>query len=183
MLKCAERTELLRLPVKRESWLGGGGDGSGGSWWWWGWELYSRNKEFRSRNNGLKQTLRGHGLFDGMSLVWCLPAFICCLRCLGELETVRTCGCYVKPELHLLLFFFFLFKTGNPNYDPRRIKRDALEGEAGIDSAFYFFYFFPSLIKWSVGISSGVKRWLINFLQSLWCNSPGHGKASHFTRA
>lgn len=29
VLKCAERTELLRLPVKRESWLGS----DGGAWW------------------------------------------------------------------------------------------------------------------------------------------------------
>lgn len=67
VLKCAERTELLRLPVKRESWLGG-----------WRWVmmrggyvggLYSRNKEFLFPNNGLKQTLHGHRLFDGMFLV------------------------------------------------------------------------------------------------------------------
>jgi len=31
VLKCAERTELLRLPVKRESWLGGGDGGAAGA--------------------------------------------------------------------------------------------------------------------------------------------------------
>lgn len=122
--------------VKRESWWWWGC-----SWWWWeGWGLYSRNKEFLSQNNGLKQTLHGRGLFDGMFLVWCLHAYICCLRCLGELQTVRTCGSF---------FFLFLISL------------------------------FP--INWSAGISSGVKRWLINVLQSLWCASPGHLKASHFT--
>lgn len=31
-----------------------------------GGELYFRNKEFLFQNNGLKQTLHGHRLFDGL---------------------------------------------------------------------------------------------------------------------
>lgn len=162
--------------VKRESWWWWGC-----SWWWWeGWGLYSRNKEFLSQNNGLKQTLHGRGLFDGMFLVWCLHAFICCLRCLGELQTVRTCGSYVNYMFWV--FFFSLFKTGHSLHDTRRIKKEEIRNSGSVRQAYtqlFLISLFP--INWSAGISSGVKRWLINVLQSLWCASPGHLKASHFT--
>lgn len=46
-----------------------------------GGELYFRNKEFLFQNNGLKQTLHGHRLFDG--LFFCLMRL--CLFLLFEM--------------------------------------------------------------------------------------------------
>lgn len=150
--------------------MGWGGVGlGGGSWWWWeGWGLYSRNKEFLSENNGLKQTLHGHGLFDGMLLVWCLHAFICCLRCLGELQTLRTCGCYVKPELHVFFFYYFvwgffffsLFETGNSKHDPERIKKEQMKKSAkegwNIHAGFFFFFLY---LRFFFPLSHQLKCW------------------------
>lgn len=70
-------------------------------------------------------------------------------------------------QKYIFPFFFFFFLS----YLRRRVqttfpwgwnKDEELWGrKAGIYIAYFFFL--PSPIEWSVGISSGVKRWLINF--------------------
>lgn len=136
-------------PRRGESWLGGGG-GGGGGWWWEGGNCTPEIKSSSLRTMAWNKPCMATGSLTGMFLVWCLCAFICCLRCLGELQTVRTCGCYVKPELPpppLLPYLRLWVQTKIPGELKKRKKDEELWGrEAGIYIArFYTTLFFLTL--------------------------------------
>lgn len=127
-----------------------------------------RNKAFLSQNNGQTQKRAWP-----QALCRSFDAFLsCCLRCLGESQTARTCGRCVQLEIHLLscLRVQTMIPWGRERLWGRKAGRQ--------ESTLLVFTLFHRMKCWNLIRSETMTN---PFLQSPRCNSRGQGKASNFT--